>query len=91
MQWISIKDKLPKSGDIVFVLMGKDVAVSMYNGAWGFGADDSGYDIDVLDDSGLNVSLAGVVTYWMPIPVAPQDNKVEIFTANNTTKYAMGR
>ena len=78
MQWINVKDKLQSSGETVFVLMGADVAISMYDAIWGFGADDSGYSIDVLDDSGLNVSLSGVVTHWMPIPIAPQDNKVEI-------------
>lgn len=82
MKWISVKDNLPKSGDAVFVLMDKDIAVAIYDGMWGFGADDSGYDIDVLDDSGLNVSLIGVVTHWMPIPMAPQDNKVEILNSN---------
>ena len=76
--WISVKDKLPSSGDIVFVLMGKNTAVSMYGSAWGFSADDSGYDIYVSDDSGLDVSLCGTVTHWMPIPEAPRDNTKEI-------------
>lgn len=66
--WIAIKDKLPEHGCVVLVKVSGGVGVAEYDKHFGFSADSSAYDITCLDDSGLQVSLDGDVTHWMPLP-----------------------
>jgi len=72
--WISVLDKLPESNQIVLVkLKGNDTpGIAQYINHFGFGAEDSAYNICADDDSGLQVTLNGSVEYWMAIPALPQ-------------------
>lgn len=64
MKMTDVKD-LPKSFCKVLVLLDtNEYAVATYDKDWGFEADDSGYTLDMDDDSGLNISLDGkVISY----------------------------
>lgn len=78
--WISVEDKLPEHNQAILVIVIaknpdtsdfiKDmiVGVADYDKHFGFEADASAYEIYALDDSGLEISLGGEVSHWMPIP-----------------------
>ena len=68
MAWINVNDELPEHEQIVLVKIGKDIGVAEYDKDFGFRADSSAYLIYCHDDSGLEVNLDGIVTYWMKRP-----------------------
>ncbi len=74
MQWISVKDKLPKKYARVLVTDGKEVCIHYKQSMCNF-EDEMGYDLycgGKYDDCNIT---EGMVKFWMPLPKPPQDFK----------------
>lgn len=72
MNWINVKESLPEHNQSVLVIVDGNIGVATYDKHFGFGADSSAYEIYVLDDSGLEVSLCKIPSHWMKIPELPK-------------------
>lgn len=81
MQWINVKDKLPKDGQrvIVYKDYGDDsfIATADYNkNGWGGENDNSISEKFLLDLTTANFYLDDApITYWMPLPKPPEDEQ----------------
>ena len=60
-EWISVKDRLPESGETTLVYNGDIDVHGFWNGRW-LDYDENGYPFEVL-----------YITHWMPLPEPPKE------------------
>lgn len=71
MGWISVKDRLPETGERVLLLLKSNVIIGIY--AVQENSDGDGYNF--MNDDLIHYVDFEYVSHWMPLPAPPKDGE----------------